>query len=90
MDLLNCWDFKRCGRERGGARAAKLGVCPAAKDSHFTGMNRGTNAGRYCWRIAGTFCEGKTEGSFSQGLMSCSFCEFYQSVQEAEGDDFQL
>ncbi len=26
----NCWDFKSCGREQGGTKAAELGVCPAA------------------------------------------------------------
>jgi hypothetical protein len=53
-------------------------------------MNRGVYAGRYCWRIAGTFCEGKVEGVFAHSLMSCSFCEFYRSVQEAEGDGLTL
>jgi hypothetical protein len=26
---LNCWEFKKCGREAGGAKAADSGVCPA-------------------------------------------------------------
>jgi hypothetical protein len=90
MDPPNCWDIKRCGREPEGVRAQALGVCPAAVETHFTGTNRGKFAGRYCWRIAGTFCEGKIEGSFAGGLMSCSFCEFYKLVQETEGDDLQL
>jgi hypothetical protein len=67
-----------------------LGVCPAAKEKSFSGTNNGINAGRYCWRIAGTFCEGKIEGSHASGLLSCSYCNFYRTVQEEEGDDLQL
>jgi hypothetical protein len=90
MKPPNCWEIKQCGREPGGVRVSKLGVCPAARDRSFNGTNRGENAGRYCWRIAGTFCEGKSEGSFTDDLMSCAYCEFYRSVQEEEGDDLQL
>jgi hypothetical protein len=88
--LPNCWEFKQCGRERGGIRAERLGVCPAATEAQFSGTNRGINAGRYCWRVAGTFCEGQVDGFFATGLLSCAHCDFYQSVQEAEGDNLQL
>lgn len=27
---LNCWEFKKCGREQGGILSAELGVCHAA------------------------------------------------------------
>lgn len=87
---LNCWEFKKCGREVGGLRAERLGVCPAATDSSYSSINRGVNAGRYCWRVAGTFCEGKTEGYFAADLISCSFCDFYQLVQQTEGDRLRL
>jgi hypothetical protein len=86
----NCWEFKQCGREPGGVRAEQLGICPAATAPEFSGVNRGENAGRYCWRVAGTFCEGKVEGSFAGGLMSCSLCEFYKSVQDTERGNLQL
>ena len=52
--------------------------------TEFSGVNRGENAGRYCWRVAGTFCEGKVEGFFAAGLMSCALCDFYKLVQETE------
>lgn len=90
MKPPNCWEFKKCGREPGGSRIALLGVCPAATERSFTGTNRGENAGRYCWRVAGTFCRGKVEGHFAKSLMSCAFCDFYQMVQETEGEDLQL
>lgn len=90
MSQPNCWEFRKCGREPGGLRVARLGVCPAAKETAFAGTNRGRKAGRYCWRIAGTFCEGKIEGSMANSLLSCSYCTFYRRVQEDEGDDLQL
>lgn len=45
---MNCWEFKRCGREAGSLKARELGVCPACP-----------NHGTHCARIAGTFCDGK-------------------------------
>jgi hypothetical protein len=90
MSRPNCWEVRKCGREPGGLRVERLGVCPAAKETAFSGTNQGFNAGRYCWRIAGTFCEGKVEGSFMEGLLSCSYCDFYRTVQAEEGDNLQL
>jgi len=26
---MNCWEFKKCGREKGGAKAKELGLWPA-------------------------------------------------------------
>jgi len=88
--LLNCWEFKQCGREPGGLRVEQLGICPVATTTEFSGVNRGKNAGRYCWRVAGTFCEGKVEGFFASGLMSCALCDFYKSVEDTERGNLQL
>jgi hypothetical protein len=65
---MNCWEFKRCGREKGGAKAAELGICPA-----WPGH------GQQCARIAGTFCGGIVQGSFASKLGNCMQCEFYKS-----------
>ncbi len=43
---INCWEFMKCGREPGGARASELGTCVAATDSSYGGINAGKNAGR--------------------------------------------
>jgi methyl-accepting chemotaxis protein len=63
-----CWEFKQCGREAGGAKAAELGVCPAYPDH-----------GHDCAVIAGTLCGGQVQGSFAQKLKTCRQCEFYQT-----------
>ena len=77
---INCWEFMKCGREPGGKKARRLGICPAAVDTTFNGFNEGTNAGRLCWLVAGTFCDGKVQGTFAEKCISCKQCKFYRTV----------
>lgn len=65
---MNCWEFKKCGREAGGAKAVELGVCPAYP-----------NHGNHCARVTGTLCGGKVQGSFALKLKNCMECDFYKS-----------
>lgn len=65
---MNCWEYKKCGREKGGAKEKELGVCVAYP--HF---------GKACARVAGTLCGGKVQGSFASKLVNCMACEFYKS-----------
>lgn len=82
---INCWEHMKCGREPGGGSAAELGVCPAAADESFDGINSGRCGGRFCWAVAGTFCGGKAQGTFAQKRESCLSCGFYHRVQAEEG-----
>jgi hypothetical protein len=84
-NTLNCWEFMKCGREPNGGCTDVLGVCPAAMDKTFDGINRGKNAGRICWAVAGTSCGGSIQGSFAEKRESCTTCPFYREVQEQEG-----
>ena len=81
----NCWEVKKCGREPGGAKAQELGVCPAATEARTSGFNRGRNAGRCCWAVAGTLCGGQKQGVFAEKLGNCMKCEFYALVMKEEG-----
>jgi len=63
---LNCWDFKKCGREPDGENIAECGVCPAATEG-------GDNGGRACWVVAGTSCKGGAEGKEIQSLQHVRF-----------------
>ena len=83
---LNCWDFMQCGREPDGERVKELGVCPAAVEASFDGINFGKNAGRICWAVAGTCCGGKVQGTFAEKRKSCVTCDFYKNVQKQEGN----
>jgi len=87
---LNCWDFKKCGREVGGSNVRELGVCPAATEERLDAVHGGRNAGRACWVVAGTLCKGETQGIFAVKFGACEACEFYLSVREAEFPQFQF
>ena len=65
---MNCWEYKECGREKGGVNAQEKGICPAYPDH-----------GKGCARIAGTLCGGKVQGEFVMKLLSCMKCDFYKS-----------
>jgi methyl-accepting chemotaxis protein len=86
---MNCWEFKKCGRQPGGEKIAELGVCPASTDTAHDGFNSGKNNGRYCWRIAGTLCGGKVQGSFAAKAANCLICDFYKIIKDEEGVQFK-
>jgi len=86
----NCWEERRCGREPGGARAAELGVCPAATDATCDGINCGRNAGRLCWAVTATLCHDGPQGTFAEKLARCESCSFFRRVKYQEGCHFQL
>jgi hypothetical protein len=84
MKKLNCWEAKKCGREPGGRAVAEHGACPAAIERTLDGVHGGTNSGRTCWVLAGTFCLGQVAGTAAKKLGSCVECEFYQLVLREE------
>ena len=63
-----CWEYMKCGRDKDAS--LKCPACP--------------NFGRVCWAVAGTFCEGKVQGTFAQKYESCKKCEFYKKVRSGE------
>ncbi len=81
---LNCWEYKKCGREPGGNKVNKDGVCPAAAEKTFDNFNHGINAGRMCWLVAGTFCDDQVSGTFAEKIDTCRNCNFYKKVQADE------
>jgi hypothetical protein len=85
MPKVNCWEWKKCGRQEGGAKVAELGVCPAATAEPINGANGGLNGGRACWALAGTLCGGQVQGTFAAKLSNCMACDFYKLVAQEEG-----
>ena len=61
LNRTPCWEFMKCGRDFNNEVK-----CPAYP-----------NFGRTCWVVAGTFCEGKAQGTFAQKYEDCKKCEFY-------------
>lgn len=83
-----CWEVKNCGCEPGGILVPLYGVCPAATDVKHGGVNGGINAGRCCWKIAGTLCDGETHGTPEEKETICLECEFFHQVIREEGLEF--
>ena len=81
---MNCWEFKKCGRQPGGSKAEELGVCPASVESALNHSHGGTNAGRACWVVAGSLCGGKIQGTYAKKLLNCWRCEFMNLVKQEE------
>jgi len=85
---LNCWEFKKCGRQPQGSHVHDLGICPATQEIGLDDVHDGTNAGRACWIVGGTFCKGQVQGTFAQKFKNCEACDFYQLVRREEGGTF--
>lgn len=85
----NCWEIMNCGREPKGKKARELGVCPASLDERLSGVHEGKNAGRACWLIAGTFCDGKVRGTFAGENKDCTLCDFFNLVKSEEGPGYR-
>ncbi len=63
---IKCWEYMKCGRDKDATTK-----CPAYPDF-----------GRICWAVAGTFCEGKVQGTFAQKYADCRKCDFYQMAKK--------
>lgn len=89
MEKLNCWEYEKCGREPGGVHVAEFGICPVAMEKKANGFNGGKNAGRICWAIAYTLCDGKIQGTIVEKFDKCMECSFFKSVSREEGFTFK-
>ncbi len=87
---LNCWEFKKCGRQPEGPHVQDMGLCPASTEEALDGTHDGVNAGRACWVVAGTYCKGQVQGAFAQKFKNCEACDFYKLVRSEERFRFTL
>ena len=85
---INCWDYKKCGRNPGGDKVEELGVCPAATEGRLNGANQGQNGGRICWLVTNTLCKSEIQGDFIGKLGNCVKCDFFKRVFREEGGGF--
>lgn len=89
MEKVNCWEYKKCGRQIGGEKVMELGICPASTQKSTNGVNNGRFGGRCCWVIAGSFGSGTVQGTFVAKEGSCLKCEFPKLVRQEEGKETQ-
>ncbi|HAM51027.1 MAG TPA: hypothetical protein DCP92_10190 [Nitrospiraceae bacterium] len=87
---LNCWEFKKCGRQLGGNNTKESGRCPATLEERLDGVHNGVKAGRACWVVAGTLCKDQVQGTFAQKYTTCKQCDFYEKVRKEEYPNFEL
>lgn len=87
MNKMNCWDFFKCGRDV-FSQNRTASVCNVSIIQSNHGVNDGSNSGRYCWRIYGSFCEEK-RGTVRFKEKFCNQCGFKKMVRDEEGDGFQ-
>ena len=80
----------KCGKEPGGAHAAKDGVCPAATADWLDGVHDGKNGGRACWVVAGTLSEKSFNCVFSRKYETCGECSFLRSVVSEEYPELRI
>jgi len=73
--LLNCWEIKKCERQKGGKKVNELGECIASKE----------RMGHSCWVVAGTLCSGKIQGTFAQRNRFCISCKVYHLYNRSSG-----
>ena len=87
---MNCWEFTKCGREPNGTNSHKLGICPASIETKLDGIHGGKNAGRCCWAVAGTLCDGEIQGTFGSKAINCLKCDFYKKTwKEEQGKNYK-
>ena len=79
---LNCWQYKNCGREKGGLLADILGECPVSTELKYDGVNGGRGAGRVCWAVTNACCCDPAIGAH----LSCHTCDFYRRVVFEQAD----
>jgi len=86
---LNCWEFKKCGRQPGGIHEHDLGRCCATMEERLDGVHDGVTAGRACWVVAGTSCTGEPQGIFARKINKCETCDFFMKVHDEECSSFR-
>jgi len=77
---LNCWEYKNCGREKGGLLAELSGECPVSSTMKYDGQNGGKGAGRVCWMVPDSIC------AINNSRLSCCDCDFYNRVVYEEDE----
>jgi hypothetical protein len=85
MKKANCWEYKGCRRQTNDL-LLRRGKCLVPEMSMYDGINGGKNAGRACWLVADTACNGDVQLTFSHKLKTCAECDFYLKVREEEED----
>ena len=67
---MNCWEFMKCGRDKGALALESYDM----RSCHVYPFY-----GKKCATVAGTLCGGKVQGSYAMKIFDCAKCDFYNS-----------
>jgi hypothetical protein len=65
-------------------------VCPAATFEAADGYLGGTNGGRGCCFVTGTFCDERLQGTYRDKSKQCWDCAFYRQLRSEHGAAFSV
>lgn len=85
----------KCGRELGGRRASKHGVCPVSTCVEADGFCDGVNGGRGCIYVSKIYdleCNAArrlslTDVLFDKKTCRCENCDFYKALKDEHGKE---
>ena len=84
----NCWEIMNCSGLIEVNRGEQA-LCPAITTVSLDGVHQGFNAGRTCWAVPDTFCNGHVQGAVEEKLEYCEQCRFFKIVKNEEGDNLR-
>ena len=73
--LLNCWEIKKCERQKGGKKVNGLSECIASK----------ARMGHSCWAVVGSLCGSEIRCPLAQKIRYCTSCEVYEIYNRSKG-----
>ena len=62
MKKLNCWEFKKCGRQPGGEHVNDMGLCPATVEVRLEGLMRASMAVAHAGSLPERSAKGRETG----------------------------
>ncbi|MCI5148900.1 MAG: hypothetical protein D3916_05850 [Candidatus Electrothrix sp. MAN1_4] len=80
---IDCWEFKKCGREPGGKNIEKYGLCSLVVSLEDNKINNKRNGERLCWSLRESACEGIMRECCVNEIKECRQCTFYIFLQES-------
>ncbi len=84
----NCWEIMNCSGIIEINREERA-LCPVLTTVSLDGVHQGFNAGRSCWEVPDTFCNGEPQGALKEKLEYCEQCRFFNIVKNEEGDNLR-
>lgn len=83
-EFLNCWEIRKCGRQKGGETEAEFGECPVSK----------MRMGHSCWVIAGSFHSGepycpRVKNRVIRSCVECGVFKLYARTGDAKGREIK-